>query len=76
MKIIINTSACVGHARCQMIAPALHTLDGNGYNTLTRSVDVPLGMEALATRSVRACPERALTIMQAPDTDDQPAEKI
>ena len=62
MKVIVNTSACVGHARCQHVAPELFTLDDNGY-IATATFDVPAGQEALAQRAVRACPERALGVV-------------
>lgn len=72
MKILINASACVGHARCNAIAAALFTLDKNGYNTLAAIVEVPQGMEELARRSVRACPERVLTLVD--DATTNPAD--
>jgi len=61
MKVIVNRSACVGHARCQHVAPDLFTLDEDGY-IARASFDVPAGQEALARRGVRACPERALSV--------------
>jgi ferredoxin len=64
MKIIVNTAACVGHARCNVIAPELFPLDAHGYNTVATAVEVPAGLESLARRSVRACPERVLTIVE------------
>jgi ferredoxin len=62
MKVVVNTSACVGHARCQHVAPELFTLDDNGY-IATTSFEVPPGLEALAQRAVRACPEGALRVV-------------
>ncbi|RQH04970.1 ferredoxin [Paraburkholderia dinghuensis] len=64
MKIIVNTAACVGHARCNIVAPELFPLDASGYNTVATTVEVPAGLESLARRSVRACPERVLTIVE------------
>lgn len=67
MRIIVKTSACVGHARCNHVAPELFQLDDNGY-IATTSFEVSQGLEALAQRGVRACPERALSIaIEAPD---------
>lgn len=66
MKILIQRETCVGHARCQHVAPELFQLDENGYVALD-SVEVPAGQEALARRAVRACPEQALRI-----ADDAP----
>lgn len=61
MKIIVTTSACVGHARCHHVAPELFALDENGY-IATTTFEVPAGQEAQARRGVRACPERALSV--------------
>ena len=61
MQIIINKAACVGHGRCQHVAPELFSLDDNGY-IATASFSVPAGAEALAQRGVRACPEGALSL--------------
>jgi len=33
MKIIVNSKACAGHARCNHVAPELYLLDDNGYIT-------------------------------------------
>ena len=61
MQIIINKAACVGHGRCQHVAPELFSLDDNGY-IATVSFNLPAGAEALAQRGVRACPEGALSL--------------
>ncbi len=61
MKIRINKTACVGHARCAAIAPELFVLDDDGYIAVTE-IDVPPGQEALARRGARACPERIIVV--------------
>ena len=63
MKIRIDKAACVGNARCAAISPELFPLDESGYIAV-ELVDVPLGMEALARRGARACPERIITIIE------------
>ena len=73
MKIIANRSRCVGHARCAAVAEQLITLDDNGYIGFDE-LTVPPGLEDLARRGVRSCPERALKIIEdsgtpAPATD-------
>lgn len=70
MKILVDIAACVGHARCQHVAPVLFVLDPDGYNTRAAVIDVPPGQEALARRALRACPERVLTLQ-----DDVAAEQ-
>jgi ferredoxin len=72
MKVIVNRSACVGHARCHHVAPDLFALDDDGY-IASRSFAVPDSQQAAARRGVRACPERALSIAESTDAPaDQP----
>lgn len=61
MKIIAIRAKCAGHARCAAVADELFELDENGYIAFD-SKEVPAGMEQLARRGTRACPERALTL--------------
>jgi len=63
MKIRIDKSACVGNARCAAISPELFPLDDGGYIAV-QEVEVPPGMEALARRGARSCPERVITIIE------------
>ncbi len=63
MKIRIQKSACVGNARCAAIAPDLFPLDDDGYIAV-EEIDVPKGMEALAQRGARACPERIIIVVE------------
>jgi len=61
MKIRINRAACVGNARCAAVSEQLFPLDEDGYISV-EEVDVPAGMEELARRGARACPERIIVI--------------
>lgn len=61
MKIVINRSRCVGHARCAAVAPHLYMLDDEGY-IATTGFDVPVGEEIMAKRGAKACPERIITV--------------
>lgn len=61
MKIRIDKSACVGNARCAAVSEQLFPLDDDGYIAV-EEVDVPPGMEDLARRGARACPERIIVI--------------
>ena len=61
MKIRINKAACVGNARCAAVSEQLFPLDDDGYISV-EEVDVPPGMEDLARRGARACPERIIVI--------------
>jgi ferredoxin len=61
MKIVADRTKCAGHARCASVSAELFELDDSGYIAFD-SKPVAAGMEALARRGTRACPERALTI--------------
>ncbi len=63
MKIRIDKSACVGNARCAAVSEVLFPLDEEGYISVTE-VEVPAGMETLARRGARACPERVIVIIE------------
>jgi ferredoxin len=43
------------------VAPELFPLDDDGYIAV-EEIDVPVGMEELARRGARACPERIIVI--------------
>jgi len=63
MKIRIDKAACVGNARCAAISEELFPLDDEGYISV-EEIDVPPGMEDLARRGARACPERIISIVE------------
>jgi ferredoxin len=63
MKVLVDVAKCQGHARCVAVAPDLFTLNDDGFNDQPEW-PVPPGQEALATRAVRACPERVLSISE------------
>lgn len=68
MKIRIDKAGCVGNARCANISEELFPLDDDGYIAV-EEVDVPPGMEKLARRGARACPERVIHIVEDGDED-------
>ena len=61
MKIIADKTRCAGHARCAAVSEKLFDLDDNGYIRFEEKT-VPEGLQELARRGVRACPERALKL--------------
>jgi len=63
MKIVADKTRCAGHARCAAVADQLFELDDDGYIGFAEKL-VPVGMEDVARRGVRACPERALKIVE------------
>lgn len=68
MKVVADLKKCCGHARCAAVDETLFVLDENGYIAVAEIV-VPDGKEAIARRGARACPERALTVVE----DEPPA---
>jgi ferredoxin len=63
MKIVANKTRCAGHARCAAVSDQLFELDANGYIGFEEK-HVPLELQELARRGVRACPERALKLVE------------
>lgn len=63
MKIIVNQGKCAGHARCNAVAGELFELDEEGFIAFDEKT-VPEGMEQIALRASRACPERVITIVE------------
>lgn len=63
MKIRIEKASCVGNARCAAVSEELFPLNEDGYIAV-EEVDVPPGMEQLAKRGARACPERIILVVE------------
>ncbi len=61
MKIRIDKAACVGNARCAAVSAELYQLNDEGYINV-EEIDVPRGLETLARRGARACPERIIFV--------------
>lgn len=66
MKVRIDKAGCAGNARCAAVSEILFPLDDDGYISVTE-IDVPPGMEGLARRGARACPERVIAIIEDED---------
>jgi ferredoxin len=63
VKIRIEKSKCAGNARCAAVSAELYVLNDDGYIAI-EGFDVPNGMEQLAKRGARACPERIVTVIE------------
>lgn len=63
MRVKVDTSRCVGHARCFAIAPEVYNLNADGYNDTEIRI-IPEELELLARRGAKACPERVITIIE------------
>jgi ferredoxin len=62
---------CSGHARCNAVAPDIFNLNADGYNDKAERTIDPSALEA-AKRGMRACPERAISIVQDSENGGQP----
>ncbi len=63
MRIEWDESACCKHGQCEIAAPALFQLTIDG--TLHVTNNVPSGGEDDAWAAADACPEQAITIVDA-----------
>ena len=66
MKIHVAPDLCCGAQRCVAVAGEFYKIvDGfNAFVSEYDTHDVPAGMEAAAVRGARACPERAIRIIE------------
>ena len=62
MRVKVDTALCSGHARCAAVAPRVYVLNDDGYNDTPETV-IPAELEDEARRGARACPERAITLV-------------
>ena len=69
IKIMVNVENCVGHARCEAVAPEVYQLNEDGFN-VTPCKYVDNALKAQAIRGARACPEKVITIEEV---DEPPA---
>ncbi len=61
MKISVRPDTCCGHARCQLLCPAVFGSDDAGYVALLLR-EVPPELEDDARQAALSCPENALAI--------------
>jgi ferredoxin len=73
MKIRIDKAACTGNARCAAVSAELFPLNDEGYIE-SDGFDVLAGMEQLAKRGARACPERIISVIEDDGTVSWPPE--
>lgn len=62
MKVVVDKAKCSGHARCAAVAGEFYKLDEDGYLAITEQ-EVSPALEPAARRGARACPERAITVV-------------
>lgn len=63
LRIKVDRGLCSGHARCAAVAAEVYRLDDDGY-CISDGDEVRAEQEQLARRGARACPERAIEIVE------------
>jgi ferredoxin len=63
VKVRVIEGKCSGHARCAAVAPEVYVLDDEGYLVMAPT-DIAPGLEGQARRGARACPERAIEVIE------------
>jgi ferredoxin len=71
MKVIVDLALCVGHARCEAVAPSVYSTDNEEGKIVPIAGRIAPELEERAVRGARACPERAITIMGGKDDSDR-----
>ncbi|GAA2448886.1 hypothetical protein GCM10010191_77940 [Actinomadura vinacea] len=66
MRISIAADKCMGHGRCYSVAGDVLSDDEEGFVAERgRTLEVPEGLAAQAEEAADACPEGAITILDA-----------
>jgi ferredoxin len=63
MKVVIDWDRCEGNALCAKAAPAVFRVDENDQMQVILDAP-PEEMRARVERAVRACPKRAISIVE------------
>lgn len=64
MRMRVDGVLCSGHGRCWKYAPDVFALDDQGFNAAAGDeVDVPSDHEKAAAMGMKACPERAISLV-------------
>ncbi|MFK4791233.1 ferredoxin [Microbacterium sp. ZW T5_56] len=61
MSVVVQTNACVGAGQCALVAPDVFDQDDDGIVLLLEPDPEGADLDA-ATRAVRLCPARAISL--------------
>ena len=65
MRVKIDAALCSGHGRCLKYAPDVFQIDADGFNAQRgEEFDVPDDLSEALARGIKACPERAIAIVE------------
>ncbi|KCZ94244.1 ferredoxin [Hyphomonas johnsonii] len=73
IKVTVNVEGCVGHARCEAVAPEVYQLNDDGFN-VTPCKYVSDNLKEQAIRGARACPEQVITVEEVDDSEADSAD--
>jgi ferredoxin len=68
----VNPAVCDGSGYCAELLPDMIDLDEWGFPILSRDATVPDELLDAAREAVKFCPRRALALVDAPASVDQP----
>jgi ferredoxin len=64
MKVSIDHNVCVGHGLCFMTAPKVYRDDEEGFGQVIGDGEVSEEHATEARLGARACPERAISVIE------------
>jgi ferredoxin len=63
-KFTVDAALCSGHGMCESVAPAVYSLDADGFNMAVGiEQEIPLGLETDAHDGADLCPDQAIRIL-------------
>lgn len=63
MKVSVDPNRCQGHARCIAFAPAVFTIDDEGYSHIREGIEaVSPDLQVSVRKAATNCPEGAILI--------------
>ncbi|MGW5105912.1 ferredoxin [Nocardia sp. NPDC004123] len=63
MKYRVDQELCAGHGRCWTVATTVYEADDNGFaSPVGELITVAAGLEDIARRGARSCPEGAIEV--------------
>ena len=60
-RAVVDRALCQGHGLCQITAPDIFELDGDGLSVV-RVDEVPVELEAAARDAESSCPQEAISL--------------
>jgi ferredoxin len=68
-RVRVDPDKCQGHNRCYSVSPDLFELDDLGMSSEVGTGLVPAGLVSLARLAVANCPEHAISLTEAAETE-------